>query len=83
MPPRPNGPRLSMKESMKQLDKKTLFRLLSYMKPYRLGSRAMATTTTLAKKHLLSVRMSVLNIFQIFRICPPSAARELSTPHIT
>ena len=36
MPPRPNGPRLSMKESMKQLDKKTLFRLLSYMKPYRL-----------------------------------------------
>ena len=31
MPPRPNGPRLSMKESMKQLDKKTLFRLLSYM----------------------------------------------------
>ena len=25
-----------MKESMKQLDKKTLFRLLSYMKPYRL-----------------------------------------------
>ena len=29
MPPRPNGPRLSMKESMKQLDKKTLFRLLS------------------------------------------------------
>ena len=36
MPPRPNGPRLSMKESMKQLDKKILFRLLSYMKPYRL-----------------------------------------------
>lgn len=36
MPPRPNGPRLSMKESMKQLDKKTLFRLLSYMKPYKL-----------------------------------------------
>ncbi len=36
MPPRPNGPRFSMKESMKQLDKKTLFRLLSYMKPYRL-----------------------------------------------
>ena len=36
MPPRPNGPRLSMKESMKRLDKKTLFRLLSYMKPYRL-----------------------------------------------
>ena len=36
MPPRPNGPRLSMKESMKQRDKKTLFRLLSYMKPYRL-----------------------------------------------
>lgn len=36
MPPRPNGPRLSMKESMKQLDKKTLLRLLTYMKPYRL-----------------------------------------------
>ena len=36
MPPRPNGPRLSMKESLKRLDKKTLLRLLSYMKPYRL-----------------------------------------------
>ena len=35
MPPRPNGPRLSMKESLQQLDKKTLKRLLSYMKPYR------------------------------------------------
>ena len=35
MPPRPNGPRLSMKESLQQLDKKTLKRLLSYMKAYR------------------------------------------------
>ena len=35
MPPRPNGPRLSMKESLQQLDKKTLLRLLSYMKAYR------------------------------------------------
>ncbi len=36
MPPRPNGPRLSMKESLQQLDKKTFKRLLSYMKAYRL-----------------------------------------------
>ena len=35
MPPRPNGPRLSMKESLQQLDKKTLKRLLSYMKAHR------------------------------------------------
>ena len=33
----------------------------------------MATTTTQAKKHLLSVRRSVLNTVQIFRILPPCA----------
>ena len=31
MPPRPNGPRLSMKESLQKNDKKTLKRLLSYI----------------------------------------------------
>lgn len=33
----------------------------------------MATTTTQAKKHLLSVRISVLNTVQILRILPPYA----------
>ncbi len=40
MPPRRGpgrgpGPRLSMKDSIKMFDKKTMLRLLSYMKPYR------------------------------------------------
>ena len=30
----PGGPRLSLKESMQQLDKKTFSRMLSYLKPY-------------------------------------------------
>jgi len=32
----PGGPRLSLKDSMKMLDKKTLLRLLTYLKPFRL-----------------------------------------------
>ena len=32
----PGGPRLSLKDSMKMLDKKTLLRLLGYLKPFRL-----------------------------------------------
>ena len=32
----PGGPRLSLKDSMKMMDKKTLLRLLSYLKPFTL-----------------------------------------------
>ncbi len=32
----PGGPKLSLKDSMKMMDKKTLLRLLSYLKPFRL-----------------------------------------------
>ena len=35
-PGRGHGPKLSLKDSMKMLDKKTLFRLLTYLKPFRL-----------------------------------------------